>query len=71
LATRSRCDETATCGGDALMRAEAFAAVGGFRPQLIAGEEPGLYLGLREKDGRFGDWAQRWAGAEYAGKPSN
>jgi GT2 family glycosyltransferase len=35
------------CGGDALMRAEAFAAVGGFDPRLIAGEEPELCVRLR------------------------
>ncbi len=35
------------CGGDALMRAAAFAAVGGFNPALIAGEEPELCLRLR------------------------
>jgi GT2 family glycosyltransferase len=35
------------CGGDALMRAEAFAAVSGFRPDLIAGEEPELCVRLR------------------------
>lgn len=35
------------CGGDALMRAEALRAVGGFDPSLIAGEEPELCLRLR------------------------
>ncbi len=35
------------CGGDALIRAAAFAAVGGFRNDLIAGEEPELCLRLR------------------------
>jgi hypothetical protein len=35
------------CGGDALMRAEAFKAVGGFNPGLIAGEEPELCVRLR------------------------
>src|SRR6056297_3968818 len=35
------------CGGDALMRAEAFEAVGGFNPALIAGEEPELCVRLR------------------------
>lgn len=37
----------AACGGDALMRVEAFQAVGGFDPALIAGEEPELCLRLR------------------------
>jgi GT2 family glycosyltransferase len=41
--------EAAACGGDSLVRVEAFEAVGGFRPQLIAGEEPELCLRLREK----------------------
>lgn len=35
------------CGGDAMMRASAFAAVGGFDPTLIAGEEPELCVRLR------------------------
>ncbi len=35
------------CGGDALMRAQAFASVGGFRAGLIAGEEPELCVRLR------------------------
>ncbi len=41
--------EASACGGDALVRVEAFEAVGGFRPQLIAGEEPELCLRLRER----------------------
>ena len=41
--------EAAACGGDALIRVEALDAVGGFRPQLIAGEEPELCVRLREK----------------------
>ncbi len=36
------------CGGDAVMRAEAFAEVKGFNPELIAGEEPELCVRLRE-----------------------
>ena len=35
------------CGGDALMRRAAFVAVGGFRDDLIAGEEPELCVRLR------------------------
>lgn len=35
------------CGGDAMMRAEAFADVGGFNPSLIAGEEPELCIRMR------------------------
>ncbi|MFN3644905.1 MAG: glycosyltransferase family 2 protein [Gemmobacter sp.] len=37
----------AACGGDALMRHAAVAAAGGYRPDLIAGEEPELCLRLR------------------------
>ena len=32
--------DAAACGGDFMVRAEVFAAVGGFNPGLIAGEEP-------------------------------
>ena len=39
--------ETKSCGGDALMRAQAFAAAKGYRASLIAGEEPELCLRLR------------------------
>jgi glycosyltransferase involved in cell wall biosynthesis len=35
------------CGGDALMRVDAFLAAGGFRGDLIAGEEPELCIRLR------------------------
>lgn len=37
-----------SCGGDALMRAQAFSEVGGFDPRLIAGEEPELCVRLRQ-----------------------
>jgi GT2 family glycosyltransferase len=40
--------ETSACGGDALIRSKAFEAMGGFRAQLIAGEEPELCLRMRE-----------------------
>jgi glycosyltransferase involved in cell wall biosynthesis len=40
--------EAGACGGDALMRVDAFEAAGGFRQQLIAGEEPELCVRLRE-----------------------
>jgi GT2 family glycosyltransferase len=40
--------EATACGGDALVRVEAFEKVGGFRPWLMAGEEPELCLRLRE-----------------------
>jgi GT2 family glycosyltransferase len=37
------------CGGDFMVRVESFLAVGGFRSDLIAGEEPELCLRLREQ----------------------
>lgn len=40
--------ETLACGGDCLMRAGAFEAVGGYRASLIAGEEPELCSRLRQ-----------------------
>lgn len=40
--------EFASCGGDALMRVDAFEEVGGFRSNLIAGEEPELCVRLRQ-----------------------
>lgn len=39
--------QAAACGGDALMRYPAVADVGGYREDLIAGEEPELCLRLR------------------------
>ena len=36
------------CGGDAMMRRDALTAAGGFRADLIAGEEPELCLRLRD-----------------------
>jgi GT2 family glycosyltransferase len=41
-----------SCGGDSLMRVEAFRQAGGFLPSLIAGEEPDLCHRLRR-----GGWA--------------
>lgn len=38
----------AACGGDSLVRVEAFKAVGGFDAALIAGEEPDLCFRLRK-----------------------
>ena len=38
---------TDACGGIALMRTAAFAAVGGFRDDIVAGEEPELCLRFR------------------------
>jgi len=42
--------ETRACGGDAAIRASALRETGGFRADLIAGEEPELCLRLRAKD---------------------
>lgn len=39
--------EALACGGDALVRRAALQAVGGFRDDLIAGEEPEMCLRLR------------------------
>jgi GT2 family glycosyltransferase len=44
--------ETEACGGDALMRVSALQAVGGYRPDLIAGEEPELCVRLRANGGK-------------------
>ncbi|BBH45959.1 hypothetical protein KU43P_24360 [Pseudomonas sp. KU43P] len=41
--------EAKACGGDALMRVEAFRDVSGYRPGLIAGEEPELCVRLRAR----------------------
>ncbi len=41
--------EAAACGGNSLVRVEAIDAAGGFRAQLIAGEEPELCVRLREQ----------------------
>ena len=45
--------ETDACGGDALMRVAAFRKVGGFRPDLICGEEPELCARLRQAGWRI------------------
>jgi GT2 family glycosyltransferase len=38
------------CGGDAMMRVEAFKQVGGYNPAVIAGEEPEMCVRLRAKN---------------------
>jgi GT2 family glycosyltransferase len=40
--------EATACGGDAMMRVDAFREVGGFNPSLIAGEEPELCVRIRQ-----------------------
>ncbi|MBO0698025.1 MAG: glycosyltransferase family 2 protein, partial [Zavarzinella sp.] len=44
--------EADACGGDALMRVATLNAVGGYREDLIAGEEPELCVRLRANGGR-------------------
>ncbi len=39
--------EAKACGGDAMIRAAAFRAAGGYDPSLIAGEEPEMCVRLR------------------------
>jgi glycosyltransferase involved in cell wall biosynthesis len=39
--------QTRSCGGDALMRVDAFREASGFRPDMICGEEPELCYRLR------------------------
>lgn len=41
--------EAKACGGDAMMRVQAFQQVGGFNPALIAGEEPELCVRLQQQ----------------------
>lgn len=45
--------ETRAVGGDAMVRAVAFQAVGGYNPELIAGEEPEMCLRLRRAGWRI------------------
>jgi glycosyltransferase involved in cell wall biosynthesis len=45
--------ETKACGGDAVMRTDAFRSVSGYRPDLICGEEPELCFRLRENGWRI------------------
>lgn len=45
--------EAKACGGDVMLRAAAFTDVGGFRDELIAGEEPELCLRLRAAGGKI------------------
>jgi len=42
--------ETKSCGGDALMRANVFEQVGGYNPDVIAGEEPELCVRIRQNN---------------------
>ena len=73
--------EIRSCGGDALMRLDALAAVGGYRDSLIAGEEPELCVRLRAAgwtiwrlgrdmvwhDAAMTRWSQWWKRSKRAG----
>lgn len=45
--------EIAACGGNFMVRAEAFQAVGGFRSEVIAAEDDELCLRLRRRGGKI------------------
>lgn len=49
----TRVGEARSCGGDVLVRAEAFFVVGGYKANLIAGEEPELCVRLRNSGWRI------------------
>lgn len=69
------------CGGDALMRVEAFRAVGGFDPAMVAHEEPELSARIRAAgweiwridaemtlhDAAMTRWSQYWKRARRGG----
>ena len=73
--------EAVACGGDALMRVEAFQQVDGFNPGLIAGEEPELCVRLRQQgwtiwrldhemtlhDAQMTEFGQWWKRSKRAG----
>ncbi len=45
--------ETPICGGDAMIRVDAFKGVAGYRPDLICGEEPEMCVRLRQAGWRI------------------
>jgi glycosyltransferase involved in cell wall biosynthesis len=45
--------EARYCGGDAMIRVEAFKQAGGYNPKLIAGEEPDLAVRIRQHGWRI------------------
>ena len=45
--------ETTSCGGNAMVRVDAFRQVGGYDTNLIAGEEPDLCYRARRKSWRI------------------
>jgi len=73
--------EAKACGGDVMIRAVALQAAGGYRPSLIAGEEPELCVRLRSAgwriwrleaemtlhDAAMTRWSQWWKRSMRAG----
>jgi len=73
--------EARACGGDALVRAQAFRLVGGYDPAMISGEEPDLCLRLARRgfrvlrldaemtlhDAAMTHWTQWWQRAVRTG----
>lgn len=73
--------QAASCGGDALMRADAFRGCNGFDERLIAGEEPDLCFRLRRNgwtifrmtdemtlhDAAMSDFSQWWQRSRRSG----
>lgn len=53
--------ETQACGGIAMLRCDVFAALGGFREDLVAGEEPELCVRIRARGGKVWRLAQHMA----------
>lgn len=49
----SRPGDVRACGGDAMMRVSVFEEIGGFNPQLIAGEEPEFCYRMRQAGWRI------------------
>jgi GT2 family glycosyltransferase len=45
--------ETKACGGDAMVRVQAFRQVNGYRPDLICGEEPEMCVRMRQAGWRI------------------
>ena len=53
--------EAQACGGIAMLRCDAFAALGGFREDLVAGEEPELCVRIRAQGAKVWRLAQHMA----------
>ena len=52
---------TKACGGIAMLRCDVFAALGGFREDLVAGEEPELCVRIRARGAKVWRLAQHMA----------